>query len=104
MRAGRAGPVGAVRNCTEIFSGSRRARPEPDPPDWFFTSRMPSIERYRLLAERCRRLAEIHSEQEWAGRLIDLAHEYEKGAAMNVGSRSGAPDSPGGESSEEVQG
>jgi len=72
---------------------------------------MPNAERYRRHAERCRRLAEAHSDKEWAGRLIGLAHEYEaKAAAMDVGSQPtpGPPRSPDdppiGESSEYVQG
>jgi hypothetical protein len=49
---------------------------------------MPTVERYRRHAERCRRLAEANSDKEWAGRLVDLAQEYEaKAAAMDVGSQ-----------------
>ncbi len=72
---------------------------------------MPTVDRYRRLAERCRRLAEANSDKEWAGRLVSLAYEYEaKAAAMDVGSRPtpGAPRSPDdpldGESSEYVEG
>ena len=72
---------------------------------------MASVERYRRLAERCRRLAAVHSDKEWAGRLISLAYEYEaKAAAKEVGSQPMADpprspdDPPDGESSEYVQG
>jgi hypothetical protein len=56
---------------------------------------MPNVERFGRLAERCRRLAQVHSDKEWAGSLIGLADEYEAKAAMDVGSRS-TPGSPRG--------
>ena len=78
MRARRAGPVGAVRNCTEIFSGSRRASPEPDPPDWFLHAcQVSSV--IACLRRGAVGLRRFDSAQESAGRLIDLAHEHEKG-------------------------
>ena len=72
---------------------------------------MASVERYRRLAERCRRLAAVHSDKEWADRLISLAYDYEaKAAAIDVGSQptpdppASPSDPPDGESSEYVQG
>jgi hypothetical protein len=55
---------------------------------------MPSADLYRRHAATCRRLASAYSNEEWTGRLISLANEYEaKAAEIEIGSRP-MPDPP----------